>query len=57
VEICRLLLLGLGKDFLARKAAESIGADRVVDLAELLPAEAVLAILQWELRLWLPLKF
>ncbi len=51
------MLLGLGKDFLARKAAESIGADRVVDLAELLPAEAVLAILQWELRLWLPLKF
>jgi probable H4MPT-linked C1 transfer pathway protein len=38
-----VIVTGLGKDFLARKAAESIGADRVADLAELLPAEAVLA--------------
>jgi hypothetical protein len=38
-----ILVTGLGKDFLARKAAEAIGADRIVDLDELLPAEAVLA--------------
>ncbi|NLF88441.1 H4MPT-linked C1 transfer pathway protein [Candidatus Bathyarchaeota archaeon] len=38
-----IVVTGLGKDFLARKAAESIGVDRVVDLAEVLPSEAVLA--------------
>lgn len=38
-----VVVTGLGKDFLARKAAESIGADSVVDLDQVLPAEAVLA--------------
>ncbi len=32
---------GLGKDFLARKAAEQVGADLIVDLGSLLPSEAV----------------
>jgi probable H4MPT-linked C1 transfer pathway protein len=38
-----VVVTGLGKDFLASKAAESIGADEVIDLDQLLPAEAVLA--------------
>jgi probable H4MPT-linked C1 transfer pathway protein len=38
-----IVVTGLGKDFLARKAAESIGADSVVDLDQFLPAQAVLA--------------
>jgi (4-(4-[2-(gamma-L-glutamylamino)ethyl]phenoxymethyl)furan-2-yl)methanamine synthase len=38
-----IVVTGLGKDFLARKAAESVGADCVVDLDQLLPAQAVLA--------------
>lgn len=38
-----IVVTGLGKDFLARKAAESIGADYVVDLDKVLPAQAVLA--------------
>jgi probable H4MPT-linked C1 transfer pathway protein len=38
-----IVVTGLGKDFLARKAAESVGADSIVDLEEVLPAQAVLA--------------
>jgi (4-(4-[2-(gamma-L-glutamylamino)ethyl]phenoxymethyl)furan-2-yl)methanamine synthase len=38
-----IVVTGLGKDFLARKAAESIGADSVADLDKVLPAQAVLA--------------
>lgn len=38
-----IVVTGLGKDFLARKAAESIGADCVIDLDRVLPAQAVLA--------------
>ena len=38
-----IVVTGLGKDFLARKAAESISADCVVDLDQVLPAQAVLA--------------
>ncbi len=38
-----VVITGLGKDFLARKAAESINADVIVDLATLVQAEAVLA--------------
>jgi probable H4MPT-linked C1 transfer pathway protein len=36
-------ITGLGKDFLARKAAESINADAIVDLSTLVQTEAVLA--------------
>ena len=38
-----VVVTGLGRDFLARKAAESIKADGVVDLATLVEKEAVLA--------------
>ncbi len=38
-----VVVTGLGKDFLARKAAESIDADAIVDLSTLVQAEAVLA--------------
>jgi probable H4MPT-linked C1 transfer pathway protein len=38
-----IVVTGLGKDFLARKAAASIGADYIVDLDKVLPAQAVLA--------------
>jgi uncharacterized hydantoinase/oxoprolinase family protein len=38
-----IVVTGLGKDFLARKAAESVGADSIVDLEEVLPVQAVLA--------------
>ncbi len=38
-----VVVTGLGKDFLARKAAESLGVDNLIDLDELLPKQAVLA--------------
>ncbi len=38
-----VVVTGLGKDFLARKAAEQIGADKVVALDSLLHMQAVLA--------------
>ena len=38
-----VVVTGLGKDFLARKAAESINTDAIVDLSTLVPAEAALA--------------
>jgi probable H4MPT-linked C1 transfer pathway protein len=38
-----IVVTGLGKGFLARKAAELVGADCVVDLDQVLPAQAVLA--------------
>jgi probable H4MPT-linked C1 transfer pathway protein len=39
-----VLVAGLGKDFLARKAAERVGADVVMDLGELLPKEGSFAV-------------
>lgn len=38
-----IVVTGLGKDFLARKAAEAIHANKVVDLDQIVPAQAVLA--------------
>jgi probable H4MPT-linked C1 transfer pathway protein len=38
-----IVVTGIGKDFLARKAAESVGADYIVDLDKILPVQAVLA--------------
>jgi len=38
-----VVITGLGKDFLARRAAESIGVDAIIDLGTLLPPIAVLA--------------
>jgi (4-(4-[2-(gamma-L-glutamylamino)ethyl]phenoxymethyl)furan-2-yl)methanamine synthase len=38
-----VVVTGLGKDFLARKAAETVGADAIVDLGDLLQKEAVAA--------------
>ncbi len=34
---------GLGKNFIGKKAAQAVGADEIVDLETLLPADAVLA--------------
>ncbi len=39
-----VLVAGLGKDFLARKAAEKVGADVIMDLGELLPKGVSLAV-------------
>ena len=38
-----VVVAGLGKSFLARKAAEKTGADAIIDLDTLLPKQAVLA--------------
>ncbi len=38
-----VVVTGLGKNFLARKAAETLGVDEIVDLGTLLPEKAVLA--------------
>ena len=38
-----VVVTGLGKDFLARKAAESIGVKSIVDLDTLVPADSVVA--------------
>ncbi len=38
-----VVVTGLGKDFLACKAAQKIGADRIIDLDTILPKQAVLA--------------
>jgi hypothetical protein len=38
-----VVVTGLGKDFLARKAAMALGIDIIVDLGTLLPSKAVLA--------------
>lgn len=38
-----VVVTGLGQDFLARKAAEQVGANSIVNLASLLPSEAVYA--------------
>jgi probable H4MPT-linked C1 transfer pathway protein len=38
-----VVVTGLGKDFLARKAAQKAGADAIIDLDTLLPKQAVLA--------------
>ena len=53
-----VVVTGLGKDFLARKAAEKIGVDSIVDLASLVqsdaaiatPAFAVALMTAWELE-------
>jgi probable H4MPT-linked C1 transfer pathway protein len=42
-EAIPVVVTGLGKSFLAHKAAESINADAIIDLSSLLPNEAVLA--------------
>ncbi|HLN89514.1 MAG TPA: hydantoinase/oxoprolinase family protein, partial [Candidatus Binatia bacterium] len=38
-----VVIAGLGKDFLARRAAESLAVDAIIDLGTLLPKKAVLA--------------
>jgi len=38
-----VVVTGLGKDFLARSAAESVGVDAIIDLGELMPNDAVKA--------------
>jgi uncharacterized hydantoinase/oxoprolinase family protein len=38
-----VIVTGLGKNFLARKAAEKLGVDSIVDLDGVLPGKAVLA--------------
>lgn len=38
-----VVVTGLGKDFLASKAAQKIGADSIIDLESILPKQAVLA--------------
>jgi uncharacterized hydantoinase/oxoprolinase family protein len=38
-----IIVTGLGRDFLARKAAESINIDEVVDLSSLIEREVALA--------------
>ena len=38
-----VVVTGLGKDFLARKATESVGVDSIIDLDSILPKQAVLA--------------
>ena len=39
-----VLIAGLGKDFIARKAAEKLGVDVIMDLGELLPKGVSLAV-------------
>ena len=38
-----VVVTGLGKNFIARKAAESVGVDAIIDLGTLVPEKAVLA--------------
>jgi uncharacterized hydantoinase/oxoprolinase family protein len=38
-----VVVTGLGKDFIARKAAEKIGADSIIDLGTFLPKEVSMA--------------
>ncbi len=38
-----VVVTGLGKSFLAAKAAQELGVDAIVDLGTILPKEAVLA--------------
>lgn len=38
-----VVVTGMGKDFLARAAAEKIGADKIIDIGELLPPEVAVA--------------
>ena len=38
-----VVVTGLGKDFIARKAAEKIGAKSIVDLGTLMPTDAAVA--------------
>ena len=38
-----VVVTGLGKDFLARKAAETVGVDEIVDLGTILPKKAILS--------------
>jgi len=39
-----ILIAGLGKDFLAYKAAKQVGADIIIDLGEMLPNKVSLAV-------------
>jgi uncharacterized hydantoinase/oxoprolinase family protein len=38
-----VVVTGLGRDFIAREAAKRIGADQIIDLSDLLQAEAAYA--------------
>jgi hypothetical protein len=38
-----VVVTGLGKDFIARKAAEKVGVDAIVDLGTLIRNDAVMA--------------
>jgi hypothetical protein len=40
-----VVVTGLGRCFLARKAAQQIGTDEIIDLDQLLPKQAVIATL------------
>jgi uncharacterized hydantoinase/oxoprolinase family protein len=42
-EAVPVVVTGLGKEFLARKAAEKLGVDSILDLGELLHIDATLA--------------
>jgi len=51
-----VVVTGLGKNFIARKAAESLGAVEVIDLGTLLPQKAVLATPAFAVALKVALK-
>lgn len=51
-----VVVTGLGKDFLAKKAAEGIKADAIIDLSSFLPVEAVLATPAYGLALMTALQ-
>ena len=52
-----VVVTGLGKDFIARKAAETLGVDAIVDLGTLLPPKAVLATPAFGVALMVAAKF
>jgi len=51
-----VIVTGLGKNFLAQKAAQNINADAIIDLAALVPNEAVLATPAYGVALMTALK-
>lgn len=55
-ETIPVIVTGLGKNFIAQKAAESINADAIIDLSTLLPNEAVLATPAYGVALMTALK-
>ena len=52
-----IVVTGLGKDFIARKAAQQIGAETIVDLAAFMPNSAVLATPAFGVALMAASKF